>query len=67
MTTLTGKKNLCLSFYSVSVYGRGFLLNERIYSNKALRQITTIPGGGGREKRLCLSFYGVSVYGRGFS
>ena len=62
MTTLTGKKRLCHSFYSVSVYSRGFLLKERIYSNKALRQITTLPGEGGR---LCLSFYGVSVYGRG--
>ena len=32
----------------MSVYGRGFLLNERIYSIKALRQITTLPVGGGR-------------------
>ena len=30
----------------MSVYGRVFLLNERIYSNKALRQIITLPGGG---------------------
>ena len=45
----------------MSVYGRGFLLNERTYSNKALRRMTTLLG----EKRLCLSFYNVSVYGMG--
>ena len=45
----------------------GFVLNERIYSNKALRQITTLPGERGGGSRLCLSFYGVSVYGKGVS
>ena len=61
-------KIIYLSFYSVSVYGRGFLLNERIYYNRALRQMATLPGGGGGRggERETLSL-GVCVCGSGSS